>query len=93
MSANARFLHVGIGSVNPPNTALEKTFSTAMDWIRYSTHSWILYTNVELDVWRDRIRNTEGIQASDSFFLSEFSEGEYSGYQQEAVWKWLGKPR
>jgi hypothetical protein len=88
-----RFVHVGFNfeSGNPPLDALEKTFNKAVDWIRYSYQGWILYTGLELDVWRDRIRNTPGIKDVDGLFLTEFSN--YSGYMQEEIWEWLAKKR
>ena len=85
----ARFVHVGINSTAPPVKALEKTFTIALDWVRYGTRCWILYTKKDLDTWRDRIRNTPGVKSGDSFFLCEFSE--YSGYQHKVVWDFMSK--
>jgi hypothetical protein len=76
-----------------PVEALEKTFSNALDWIRIADHLWILYSNTDLDTWRDRIKATPGIVPADSFFLSEFSEGQYSGFQVRATWDWFRKAR
>jgi hypothetical protein len=88
-----RFVHIGFqfDDNDPPVEALQQTFSKAADWCRYGLHSWILYTGLSLDEWRDRIRNTPGVEDADAFLLSEFST--YSGYQQDWVWKWLGKQR
>jgi hypothetical protein len=90
-----RFVHVGFncGDTPPPIDELEKTFAHAKDWLRYSHVSWILYTSLELDDWRDRIRNTNGIKTTDSFFLVEFQRDGYSGYMHESAWKWLNKDR
>lgn len=96
MSVPARFIHIGFNFYAPAlgrTAALEKTFNLALDWIRYEEHCWILYSNTELDTWRDRIRKLPSISENDSFFLTEFSQGEYSGYQHKAVWDFMGKAR
>lgn len=90
MSVPARFVHVGIGVLIPPVEQLEKMFGNAMDWLRYDSHCWIIYTSTELDIWRDRIRT---VVASGSFFLCEFEAGAYSGYPKPDAWKWLQKQR
>jgi len=91
---NARFVHVGFGvSGEVPIDALEKLFATALDWIRYDAHCWILYTTTELDTWRDRIRALPEIKTSDSFLLLEVEVNARSGYMQEYVWDWLQKSR
>jgi len=89
----ARFIHVAFSISGPvPIDALKKVFDTALDWIRYDDRCWILYTNTEIDTWRDRIRKTPGIKVTDGFFLCEF-EGKYSGYMDKWVWDWLQKDR
>lgn len=94
MSVSPRFIHVGLNFSGTPNVEeIEKSFSLALDWVRYDIHCWILYSNTELDIWRDRIRNLSCITANDSFFLCEFERSRYSGYQQKMVWDFLNKVR
>jgi hypothetical protein len=94
MIVPSRFVHVGFSFAEaPPVTELEKLFSKALDWVRYDAHCWILYSNTELETWRDRIRNLPSIKGSDSFFLCEFDRGGYSGYQHKLVWDFLNKAR
>jgi hypothetical protein len=88
-----RFIHVGFHfNGDAPIEALKVTFNSAKDWARYDKSCWILYTSTGLETWRDRIRNTPGVQPNDSFFLSEF-EANYSGYMHDWVWEWLKKDR
>lgn len=90
----ARYVHVSFSFTGEaPIEALEKTFGSALDWIRYDYQGWILYTTTALEVWRDRIRNTQGVRTSDSFFLCDFSKDHYSGYMHEEVWTFLSKNR
>lgn len=86
------FIHIGFNFTGEvPVKALEKLFDSALDWLRYDTHCWLLYTTTDLDTWRDRIRKTPGILPADSFFLCEFRLTDYSGYMHEMVWEWLKK--
>jgi len=92
----ARFIHVGFGISGPlPEEALKKVFNSALDWMKYDDHAWILYTNTDIDTWRDRIRATPGIKEADSFFLCVFhvTPKSYSGYMQQFAWDWLIKDR
>jgi hypothetical protein len=90
----SRFVHVGFSvSGNVPVSALEKLFGSALDWLRYDPHCWILYTTTDLDTWRDRIRALPEIKDTDSFLLFEIDVSVRSGYAQEYVWNWLHKDR
>jgi hypothetical protein len=93
----ARFIHVGFSFTGPaPTEALETVFNTALDWLRYEEHCWILYTTTDIETWRDRIRNAPGLRASDAFFLCVFdpkAANSYSGYMQKFAWDWLHKDR
>ncbi len=95
MSVRARFVHVGIYfGKEAPLVELETLFSTALDWIRYDTHCWILYTNSELNVWRDHLRRI--LPTGNQFLLCEFEPilGEKcSGWMKQSVWDWLQKDR
>jgi hypothetical protein len=89
----ARFIHVGFVFSGPekPIDALGRTFAKALDWMRYSTECWILYSTTDTDTWRDRIRRTPGVLESDAFFVCDFDN--YSGYMHDWVWEWLRKDR
>ena len=90
----ARFVHVGFSvSGKLPVASLDKLFAKALDWIRYDTHCWILYTTTDLDTWRDRIRALPGIKSSDGFLLLEVDVSQRSGYLPKLVWEWLQKDR
>ena len=85
-SVPARFIHIGIGTSGEiPVEALERLFQTALDWMRYDSHCWILYSNTELEIWRDRIRKIEGMKAGTSYMLCEFDASQTSGYLKGPV--------
>lgn len=91
MSVPARFVHIYFEE-EPEIEAAKVVFNTALDWIKYGSHSWILYSNVELDTWRDRIK-TKLVPGDHTFFINEFEKGRDSGYLTKSVWDWLNKTR
>ena len=68
-------------------------FDKAADWIRYDAQGWVLYTSIDLDVWRDRVRKVPGVNEDTSFFLVVFNRDETSGYMTQSFWDWLSKHR
>jgi hypothetical protein len=95
MSVPYRFVHVGFSFSGqaPTEAELEALFNTALDWVRYDMHCWILYSNTELETWRDKIRNSSAIKGQDSFLLCEFEKSKYTGYQHKIVWDFFNKVR
>ena len=92
MTVPAHFVHIGFTFNGPaPIEALERTFSKALDWMRYSQDCWILYTTTDSVTWRDRIHKTAGVSSDVAFFLVEFTGGE--GYMHQWAWDWLNKAR
>jgi hypothetical protein len=96
MSVRARFVHLGIHCAGPvPIAELEKVFSTALDWLRYDAHCWILYTTTEVNIWRDRILKIPAMAAGE-FFLCEIRaipENGYDGWMKKTTWEWIQKDR
>jgi hypothetical protein len=83
-----RFVHIGFNfeGGDPPVLEMEKTFNKAGDWIRYDAHCWILYTALDLNVWRDRIRKIPGMEEA-SFMLVEFDKS--AGWMEKWIWEWI----
>ena len=95
--AHARFVHVGLHYNGPvPIQKLEETFNKARDWFRYDTHCWVLYTSVDLNTWRERLRTIDELKSGGFFFLCEFapkSGSGYAGFMGQDFWDWLQKDR
>jgi hypothetical protein len=94
MKVPARFIHITFDSARPnlPISDLEKTFETALSWIRITNYLWILRSTTDLDTWRDRIHNTPGVLPTDGFLMSEFNaDAQYSGYMNKETWDWIKK--
>ncbi len=88
-----RFLHVGfsVPATVDANT-LKRVFDKAAYWMKYTKNCWILYTGLETDTWRDRIRAIPGMEGA-NIFLCEFDPREASGYLPEWMWDDLYKDR
>lgn len=90
----ARFVHVSFywSRGTPKTTELEDpVFSVAIDWIRYNSNCWILYTTTGPEWWYERIRHY--MNTSDRVFICEISVSETAGWQEQWIWDWLSKPR
>lgn len=89
-----RFLHVGFKWTEAPkNKEIEEVFNKASDWVRYSTHCWILWTKVDPSTWYLRLR--PHLAENDYVLIAELNLSEvntrYSGWQPKMVWEWIQK--
>jgi hypothetical protein len=89
----AKFIHVGLNfeGREAPLKLLSKTFDTALDWARYAPNCWILYTDVSLENWLNRIRKV--VHKEDSVFLVELNLDNRRGLLPREIWDWINKER
>jgi hypothetical protein len=83
-----RWIHVSFSwpiGTNATTERFEAVFKTAKYWMRYSRNCWLIYSGVDLEVWRDRIRKIAGMEKQ-SIFLVEFEAGDAAGYLPEWMW-------
>jgi hypothetical protein len=93
MNSNKHFLNVSFSKPKSvEEAALEKVFDGAFDWVRYSRTAWILYTALEPEKWRDRVRKVPGMEEA-NIFVCKFIPEESSGYLPQWAWDWLYKKR
>lgn len=87
--AEKRWVHISFSWPGETNTErFEAVFSKAKYWMRYSRNCWMIYTGVDLDTWRDRVRNIPGMEKQ-NIFLLEFDAEDVSGYLSEWIWEKL----
>jgi hypothetical protein len=92
-----KFFHIGINyGVREPNLAeLAPVFNKALDWIRYASNCWVVYTSSELGVWYQRLKPV--LHDDDSLFICEiamYGDGNsmaITGYLPMFVWEWFRK--
>ena len=90
-----RFLHVGfVGLGLPKAKELEAVFNTwALDWVRYSTSNWILWTNDTPNQFYNRIAPHLTVQ--EQVLVSELDRniGTSQGWLSKFIWDWINKTR
>jgi len=91
----AKFLHIGFAWVGQPKTkALEPLFNRhALDWVRYASNCWIVWTNENPGSWFDRIKPHLG--PNDQLLISELDRniGTSQGWMPAFIWDWINKSR
>jgi hypothetical protein len=77
----------------PKVKELEPLFGTALDWLRYSSDCWLLWTTESPAIWFQYIKPFLG--EKDSVFITEisFTPGTYSGWQPQWIIDWMYKTR
>jgi hypothetical protein len=71
--------------VGADSAQFEAVFNKAKDWAKYSRNCWLLYTALEVDVWRDRTRKLPGMDKQNILVL-EIDPDDISGYLPEWMW-------
>src|SRR5262249_51779192 len=85
-SKQFRWIHVSFSPPSEMNTdPFEKVFNKAKDWFRYSNNCWFVYTALDSEVWRDRVRKLPGMGDQD-IFLYEVDPVLGDGYLTEWMW-------
>ena len=84
---------------HPKTKELEPLFGTAIDWLRISPNTWILYTSNDAELWFSYINRylSKAGDTEDFVIISELNlsvPGDtYSGWQTKMVWDWIQKSR
>jgi hypothetical protein len=95
-----RFVHLGINpqgvlAVPVPNinaTIEEYLNNVVLDWFRYSSQTYVLWTNLDLLEINEGIKSQLGVQGV--YLLTvEFSHGGCQGWMPAQFWQWFNKPR
>ncbi len=89
-----RYLHIGIGYSGPAwrdPAVLEPTIrSFSIDWLRYTTSTWIILTEVPTQVITERLKAV--LSSDDIFMITELNMREMAyGVMPTWVWDWMNR--
>jgi hypothetical protein len=92
----ARFLLVSFTWNETPKVAeLVPLFDSALDWMRYASNSWVLWTTSAPDVWLKHILPHLG--KTDFVLICELNLSDtpdnYTGWNSKIIWDWIQKHR
>lgn len=89
----ARFLVVTFNYGGDDNAVLkvQPTVESALDWYRWSEHTWILWTNRTADEWQALVR--EKMSDNTTFLFCALDVSYRQGWAKKDFWDWLNKSR
>jgi hypothetical protein len=70
---------------------LKKVFNKGLDWLRFSSTCWIVYTRQTPDTWYVRLRSI--LATDDEVFIAEFDPSTAQGRIKAWLWEWLNFDR
>jgi hypothetical protein len=84
----SRFLHIGFSFVSAPDLEeLEGSFDRALDWYRYATNCWVVWTSSSPETWYTRLK--KHLAEGDRVFICELHESERSGWMPRRFWEFM----
>jgi hypothetical protein len=87
-----RYLQITFGWTGTPKTKeLEPVFNKAVDWMRLTNSSWIVWTSSTPRRWHERIKPF--LRTTDSVFIVEINPSERFGQLPKWQWEWFQKTR
>ncbi len=90
--ANYYAVTFNFGAKPVPNARIEKLFNPLKDWLRFSVHSWLVYTDVPANEIRDMI-NKEFADDDPNVMVLRVDLSEWAVYAQEVTRNWLNRER
>ena len=86
-----RFLHIYIKPNTSNKEELEKKLSLAIDWYRYDTGLYVVYTTSEVEKWQERLLTF--VKDDGKLFICELQITNRNGWMNKDFWEWIKKPR
>lgn len=70
---------------------VEKTLNLSLDWYRYDTNAWIIYTTKDAKVWYARLR--KHIANGGRIFVCHVDMSDRMGWMPRTFWDWVKRVR
>lgn len=87
-----RFIHIYIKpGKDTTKEALEQKLNLAVDWYRYETGLYVVYTTSTVEKWQERLLNL--VKDDGRMFICELQISTKNGWMNKDFWEWIKKPR
>jgi hypothetical protein len=87
-----RFIHIYIRpSKDTTKEALEQKLNLAVDWYKYETGLYVVYTTSTVEKWQERLLNL--VKDDGRLFICELQISTKNGWMNKDFWEWIKKPR
>ncbi|MDG7001825.1 MAG: hypothetical protein JRN15_22235 [Nitrososphaerota archaeon] len=88
----AKFYHIYINPKQGVTTEqIEKKLDLAIDWFRYDSKNWVVFTSSDEDKWFERLKSF--VQNGGQLFLCAFDISTRHGWMSKEFWDWITKNR
>ncbi|SRR5258708_31741721 len=91
-----RFLLVTFIWSTPKVDQMNTLFNSALDWIKLTDNTWILWTNINAGEWYPYIKSRID-SSGDSVLIAELNlatvDVNYGGWHKKLLWEWIDKHR
>jgi len=70
---------------------VEKKMNLSLDWFRYDTSCYVVYSSSDVNKWFERLRPL--VDPKGRLFISEIDIHNRNGFMTRDFWDWLKKER
>ncbi len=86
----ASFLHIYIiPKTGVTREQIQEKLNKAVDWFRYYSNVYIVYTTSDVDTWMKRLK--ELVEPDGSLFICKLDPKTRNGWMTKEFWNWLEK--
>ena len=90
--AVASYIHIFISPKNGITSAqVEQKMNLSLDWIRYTTGTYVVYTTSDVNTWMGRLKPL--VEPSGHLFICEINVKKRNGWMTKDFWEWLKKEK
>src|SRR5579871_5554399 len=90
---SGRFLNIWVqksGFLPMSTPELEKAFDLALDWYKFGSNNWIVWTTADINTWYSRLRPL--INDEDRLLITEVNPNGRNGWMAKDFWEWFTRP-
>jgi hypothetical protein len=66
---------------------IEKKFDLALDWFRFNSTCWIVYSSKDAETWYSRLK--EFVNPGGKLFVCRLDPSDRQGWLPKPFWDWL----
>jgi hypothetical protein len=90
--SSGTYLHIYINpKTDVSNDKVETQINLAVDWFRYASDSYVVYTTSDIEKWMGRLKPL--VEPGGRLLIFEIKVNRRNGWMTEDFWEWLKKPR
>jgi hypothetical protein len=87
-----KFIHIYINpNIGTLKQDLENKLNLAIDWYRYDTGLYVVYTTSSVEKWQQRLLPLVNIDGR--LFICELQITSKNGWMNKDFWDWINQPR